>query len=139
MQDASILPALQDRYAGLLGELKTCDERAEEIKVALVHMEAVIKLYRADWTGSDVAPRRPPYANRYVKVGRGTQTALDVLREAAEPLTVREIVVRVMEKLEIPVTATAVKSLDSTLRYTLAKRIGNGVVCEGVPKRWRVS
>ncbi len=41
--------------------------------------------------------------------------------------------------VSIPVTATAVKSLDSTLRYTLARRVGDGVMSEGRnPMRYRV-
>jgi hypothetical protein len=138
MKDESLLPALQERYAKMLGELKACDERGEQLRAELSHMEAVIKIYRTDWTGEDVVPRRPSYHGRYVKIGRGTQTALQVLRDADEPLTIREIVVKVMDKLEIPITAGAVKSLDSTLRYTLGKKTSVVSVEGRYPKRFSI-
>ena len=129
-----------EKYASLLGELKEGAARAERIRTDLSHLEAVMRIYREDWSGDDVAPRRPSYANRYMKIGRGTQTALDVIREALAPMTVREIVQAVMARLEIPVTAAAAKSLDSTLRYTLAKHEGDGIVAEGLnPEGYRVA
>ena len=67
-----------------------------------------------------------------MKVGKGIQTALDVIREASEPLTVRQISAEVMRRLEIPVTADALKSVDSSLRFTLGKYEGQGIVAEGL-------
>ena len=139
MQDESLLPALQERYAGMLGELKACEEKEERLRADLSHMEAVIRIYRADWTGADVAPRRPSYHNRYMKIGRGTQTALAILRDEPEPLTMRELVAKVMDRLEIPYTAEAVRSLDSTLRYTLKQRTSSVKVDGRYPQRYSIT
>ena len=139
MEDATILNHLQRRYATMLGELKDCDERSERLKGELVPMECVIRLYRQDWNGEGVAPRRPSYGHRYLRQGQGIQTALDVLREAARPMKVREIVDQVMERRGIAKTAASVKSLDSTIRYCLEARVGDGVVIATEhPKRFAV-
>jgi hypothetical protein len=131
MQDASILRALTEKYAELLGEMRAADEKAAAIRESIAHLDHVIRLYRADWTGEGVKPRRPSYPSRYVRVGHGVTTALDVLREAGRPMTVREIVLAVMERLAIPSSPGAIKSLESSLRYCLAKRVGHELVEAG--------
>ena len=139
MEDASILRALTEKYAELLGELRACDDKAERLKVDLHHVEHVIRLYRAEWTGDGVKPRRPSYPSRYLKVGQGVTTALDVLREAAAPMTAREVVFAVMDRLAIPRDPKAVKSLESSIRFCLEKRKDSGIVTvEGRPRRFAV-
>lgn len=140
MEDSHILTHLQRRYATMLGELKDCDERKERLTADLAAMEAVMRLYRSDWNGDGVAPRRPSYGHRYLRQGQGIQTALDVLREAARPMKVREIVEEVMVRRGIAKTEGAVKSLDSTIRYCLEARVGDGVVvATEQPKRFAVA
>jgi hypothetical protein len=128
MQDASILRALTEKYAELLGELRAADERAAATRESIAHLDHVIRLYRKDWTGDGVKPRRPSYPSRYLKVGHGITTALDVLREAQRPLTVREIVLAVIARLAIPSSPGAIKSLESSVRYCLAKRVGHELI-----------
>jgi hypothetical protein len=135
MENVQVLAALTNRYAGLLGELKASEEEAERIKVDLVHLESVIQMYRADWSGETVAPRRP--GRRFMKQGKGTQTALDIIRESAEPLTCRALTLKVMERLEIPRTTTVVKSIEGSLRTSLKTFEGRGIVREGSPLTYR--
>ena len=140
MEGASILRALTEKYAELLGELRASDEKGASLREDIAHLDHVIRLYRKDWTGEGVKPRRPSYPSRYVKVGHGITTALDVLREAQRPMTVREIVLAVMERLAISSSPGAIKSLESSLRYCLAKRVGDGVEEAGRrPVRFRVA
>ena len=139
MQDNHILLVLQRKYAELLGELMEGNARVEALSVDIAAMERVMRLYRADWTGEDVKPRRPSYPSRYLKVGQGVQTALDVLRTATEPMTVREVVAAIMDRLAIPHSPGAVKSLESSVRFCLEKRIGTGIVAVSErPRRFAV-
>ena len=140
MEHAHVLSALTEKYAELLGELRACDDKAERLKVDLHHVEHVIRLYRAEWTGDGVKPRRPSYPSRYLKVGQGVTTALDVLREAAAPMTAREVVFAVMDRLAIPREPKAVKSLESSIRFCLERRLGHTVKVVGErPRRFSVA
>ncbi len=137
MRDDHILLVLQRKYAELLGELRAAEERVEGLSGDIAAMERVMRLYQADWTGVGVKPRRPSYPSRYLKVGQGVQTALDVLRTATEPMTVREVVAAIMERLAIPYSPGAVKSLESSVRFCLEKRKDSGIVAvEGKPRRF---
>ena len=73
-------------------------------------------------------------------MGQGVQTALDVLREAKEPMTVNEVVYAIVNRLGIERSPKAVKSLASSVRFCLEKRLGGSVVAvsEG-PRRFAVS
>ncbi len=139
MEDASILRALTEKYAELLGELRQSEDKAERLKVDIHHVEHVIRIYSANWNGDGVKPRRPSYPSRYLKVGQGVTTALDVLREATGPMTCREVVFAVMDRLAIPRDPKAVKSLESSIRFCLEKRKDSGIVTvEGRPRRYQV-
>ena len=139
MEDASILRALTEKYAELLGELRQADERAAELRESIGHLDHVMRLYRADWTGEGVKPRRPSYPSRYLKVGQGVTTALDVLREAKEPMTVNEVVYAIMDRLEIERSPKAARSLASSVRFCLEKRLGGSVEVVGErPRRFAV-
>ena len=143
MDDKHCLYTLQRRYGAVLGELKEARERVEKLEQDAVHLEATIRIFRADWTGDDVAPRSPRKPIRWMRHGDGVATALDVLREAEGPLTIAEIVRRMMERRGITDNdRRSIKSLKTSTAAALFKRLGKGVACEGPvtgPKLWRLA
>jgi hypothetical protein len=142
MAELHVLSALFDKYAEILGRLKQCERQANSHSQSLAHIEAVIRLYRPEWTGDDVKARKPHRPPRWPNRGAGMRTALTILREATEPLTTREIVVRVLEihnmsELEYDEIKLICASFNSAL---LNKAGRNGLeLIEGYPKRWRLS
>jgi hypothetical protein len=69
------------------------------------------------------------------------RTALAILRDATEPLTTREIVVRVLDRLNMPEPdyddlKLICSSFNSALRNKAAR--GGVTLVEGHPKRWVV-
>ena len=140
MDDAHCLHTLQRKYGAVLGELKEARDRAEKLEKDAAHLEATIRIFRAEWSADSVPPRKPRKPIRWIRHGDGVATALDVLREAEGPLTIAEIVRRMMERHGITDNdARSIKSLKTSTAAALFKRLGRGVACEGPltgPKHW---
>jgi hypothetical protein len=100
----------------------------------LYHVECVIRMFAPDWTpAKPIAPRA---AFTFGKRGSMVNGALAVLREAAQPLTARQIAVAMLAKAGRDEPDMIWPIMRRILPY-LAKRIGKGVARhEGRPLRW---
>ena len=118
--------------------------RAEAARLAgdAKHVEAVIRMFDPDHNVRAIAARRRVQGNPWFKRGTLFRHALDVLRAAPEPMTVRQITDAVMAAKGIT-TATAKQrnGIEAGVRASLEDHAGKTVqrVGEGVPKMWRLS
>ena len=109
------LDANERKIALLLGEKEALyDEikKAEEAAEKLPHMrerlweidtlvnacEAIIKDDHPDWTSDRIRPLQPFVHKIPVKIGNASRLALQALREADRPLTIREIAIEVLRR-----------------------------------------
>lgn len=140
MADTFVLSALNGKYAELQGALKQADARARAFKKDIAHVEATIRLFKADWDGAEIAPRRPKARSLWYGKGRAIQAVLSILRTAKEPMTSREITLRAMKAKGISATNTdTVTEVTSSINATLKRRIGNGIVAhDAYPRRWSI-
>ncbi len=132
------LYALNRKYATTLGKLRR-DPSSNQLRDDLAHLEAVIRMFDPGWDGN-VKPIRPKASIRWGKRGLCTRMAIDVLRTASEPLTIREITDRVIARLGVPVgDETVFHSVSCTVRDTLKRRAAF-VRCVGdrKPRRWEL-
>jgi hypothetical protein len=138
MAEPHVLTALYDKYATVMGELRKCECEAEKRRADLAHIEATIKLFKPDWTGDGIKPHKAHKPSRWHGRGAGMRTTLAILRDATEPLTTREIVVRVLERHNMPDPHyDEVKLICASFNSALRNRIGRGVMLvDGHPKRW---
>ena len=139
MAEPHVLTALQDKYRRVKGQIATLDAQATHLRIDLDHIEHVIRLFQQDWRADNAAivPRKP---SRWQKRGQGIQTALAVLRDAAEPMAVREIVLAVCDRLGQPVpTKDELRLQVSTIGARIKQSEGKGVVrYDGKPFRWSI-
>ncbi len=98
-----------------------------------------MKLCQADEDG--IRPIGPRIDRKWFSDGQCVRLAIDILREAAKPLTVLEIATEIMTRRGMPVDdRTAVKAACTNVRNGLNHHEGRDVVtCGGYPKRWRVA
>ena len=140
MADTHVLSALQDKYRRTKGQITALDAQAAQLRIDLDHIEHVIRLFQQDWRedNATIVPRKP---SRWPKRGQGIQTALAVLREASKPMTVREIVLAVFERLGQPVpTKDELRLQVSTIGARIKQSEGKGIVAvDGYPTRWKLS
>ena len=139
MAETHVLSALFDKYSEILGQLKQAERQANSHSQSLAHIEAVIRLYRPEWTADGVKARKPHKPPRWPSRGAGMRTALAILRDATEPLTTRQIVLMVLDRLNMPKPdydnlKLICSSFNSALRNKAAR--GGLTLIEGRPVRW---
>jgi hypothetical protein len=103
------------------------------------HVEAVLKMFDPDYIVRAIAAHRRVRGNPWFKHGTLFRHALDVLRVAPGPMTVREITDAVLAAKGIAdATAQQRNGLEAGVRASLEDHVGKTVqrVGEGVPKRW---
>jgi hypothetical protein len=150
-----VISMLTKKYAHLLGEFEVAeravedahgldaiieatnqvDKRKQEINNILAAIETVIELFDPDW---DPARVRPNYPRKSTKPGTFSRIAYAVLRDAAVPMTSREIA-RVVasrlghEKLE----EREINRIDLAIYNTFSGRVGTTVkIVSQNPIRW---
>lgn len=123
----------------LIAALPAMRERLWEIETLISACETIIKSDHPDWTRKHIRPLKPFVHKIPVKLGSAIKQALDVLRLADEPMTVKEIAIEVLRRVghESPDTETITK-VGNTIGNSLRKK-PRGVVVDhdgGWPARW---
>ncbi len=136
-----LVKTLRRTYAHKLGEIAAGVGDEAALRADLTHLAAVIRMF---WPAQDFAAIRPirPSTNR--RGGNGPvwfTSALDVLREAQEPLTAKEIVRRIMRARGEPEDGPEAVSAECSVLATLGRRRAEiGIVRSGTrrPFKWAV-
>ncbi len=136
MAETLIMCALKRQYGKTLGLLHSASSDRVRLMADLAHLAAVIHMFSP---GEDVEaiPLIRPYNPHGAVRGRlWSRMALDVLREAGEPLATLEIARRIAKR-EGVTDRRVLKSIECTLHAVLPKR-ASVLRVEGSPKRWSV-
>ena len=137
MAETHVISALNRKYAELKGHLDRHSNEARKLRKSMAHVEATIRLFRDDYDVSGIAPIVPNKAVRWRSKGYGIRVATQVMRDAGKPLTTHEIAVATMERAGIAYDLETARDVACSLRQSLKRRVGNGVVVvEGYPTRW---
>jgi hypothetical protein len=119
------------------------ENKREALRLAddMRHVEAVLKMFDPEFNARAISARRRVTGNPWFKRGTLFRAALEALRRAPAPLTVRELVDAVLAVKGV--TDAAVKQhkdLQAGLRASLEGHAGKTVerVGEGMPKRWKL-
>ena len=164
MKETWLRDELKRYYSKLLGELVRIDRppkrllrleadreayereapareaRRASIIEALPHLVAVVKLFDPDWDNTTAKPIRPRHGSSGLPSQGGIGSAMEILREAAEPMTVREIVRAMAARHDLDIgSSAAYQKLHTVVHNGLTKTHRDFVECVGgKPKRWRV-
>jgi hypothetical protein len=129
-------------HADLGGKLRENRKEARRLAESMKHVEAVIRLFDPAYEIGRIAARRRYKGNPWFKRGTVLRRALDVLRTAEGPLTVREITDRMLKAKGVAnAKPDALNDLSNGVRISLRKYEGKGVVTvgEGIPSRWLIA
>lgn len=133
--------ALLRLHAELGGRIKQNRDQAKRLASDMKAVEAVIKMLEPAYNVRHIAARRRNKSNPWFRRGEGYRYALDVLRKAEGPLTVREIAERMVAlKGVTDATPKQIRDLAAASLTSLRNHQGQTVVKvgEGVPGRWRL-
>jgi len=137
MAETHVITALNRKYAELKGHLDRHSNEARKLRKSMAHVEATIRLFRDDYDVSGIAPIMPNKAIRWRSNGYGIRLAIQTMKEADRPLTTHELAVATMERAGIAYDLQTARNVACSLRQSLKRRVGKGVVVvEGFPKRW---
>ncbi len=98
MAESHVVTALIDKYAEISGKLLANESEGITLRAALAHLDAAIHLFKGDYDVRTIAPRRKYTPSPHFERGGYSRVAMDVLREATEPLTAREIARLALER-----------------------------------------
>jgi hypothetical protein len=124
------ISGLRRKYAQALGRVKAGEPDAA---TDLEHLGAVLLMFSPDEDLSAIQPIRPYPSNR----DRWMREALAVLREASEPMTAKEIALRLLTARGVAHTYRNVQRIQCSLYVVLGRLEGRGIerVSEA-PRRW---
>ena len=96
MSDSFVLPGLVRKRAQLSGDIERTQADLQRMIRDLENLDATILLFDADYQVEAIRPKsfRPP--DDWAKRGEMSRIALNILRQAAEPLTTRDIALQLM-------------------------------------------
>ncbi len=117
MADPHVITALVKKRAHLAGDIENAHEALRKMVLDLENLDATLRLFDPDYHVEAIRPKafRPPkdWSNR----GQMSRIILSVLRQAAEPLTTRDIAVQLLIE-------RALDSEDTRLLRLMTKRVG---------------
>ena len=128
-------------HADIGGRIQDNKRQAEQLAADMKAVEAVIQMFDPDYSVRAISARRRVTGNPWFKRGTLFRAALDVLRAAQGPLTVREVAEAILAAKGIrDATAKQRAGIEAGVRSSLENHAGKTVqrVGDGVPRRWRL-
>jgi hypothetical protein len=110
------LSGLIAKRADIAGQIDAARLTLRKLIVDLDHVDAAIRLFDPDFDIAAIRPRSYPVA-QIARRGDSIRLILDILRQSTEPLTTKQIALRVM-------AARGLNSNDANLVLTITRRIG---------------
>lgn len=129
-------------HADIGGQILENRKEARRLADAMIHVEAVIRLFDPAYNVTRIAARRRYKGNGLFKRGTILRNALDVLRKAQGPLTARELTEQMLAAQGAPVPKPkAMRSLIASVQTSLVNHEGKSVarIGEGMPGRWVIA
>lgn len=128
-------------HADIGGKILENKKEAARLAASMLAVEHVIKIFNPDFNVAGIAVRRRQRTNPWFKRGTLFREALDVLRTATAPMTVREIVEAVLKAKDIIPDKRQWLGIEAGIRAALEDHAGKTVrrIGEDSPKRWTVA
>jgi hypothetical protein len=104
MGHSHIIGALSNKRADLAGIVRQFEQQLAQQRTNLAHLDATMRLFDPKIQPSDIRPRQQRARNVWFRPGECLRLIYDELREAAQPLTTRELAERIMRPYVAPAT-----------------------------------
>ena len=140
MTDSHVVSALVRKFSEIKGKLKASEKHSRELRADLVHIEAVLKLFRSNYETAAIMATRPKRPIRWGKRGQGWRSALEILRKAEAPMSAREIGLQVARKLGVEAKGEPLRYLVTSIGDSLQRGTKKGIVAQigEYPRRWEI-
>ncbi|MBF0306741.1 MAG: hypothetical protein HQL41_13945 [Alphaproteobacteria bacterium] len=147
MAESHVVSALRHKRGGIAGEIIAAERRITDLRAALVHVDATLKLFAGSETNPEAIPPRLPRPVRELpsSLGRGglTRAVLDVVRQAGGGVVTADVAVQAALRLGIdPETGPRRDAFIETVRNALYRQRDRGILInlkDGARVLWRVA
>ena len=110
MGDAQVIDGLQDKRAEIVGLVGRLEQQLADHRLSLTHLEATLRLFDPDLLLPDTDPLQRERVS-WFRLGECLRLIYDVLREAPQPLTTRDVARRVIAAKGITVADDRTQAL----------------------------
>lgn len=147
MAESHVVSALRHKRGEIAGEIIAAERRITDLRAALVHVDATLKLFAGSEANPEAIPPRLPKPTRALPApsGRGdiTRAVLDVMRQTDCSLSSADIAEKVAQALGIVLDSSARRqAFNEQIRNALYRQRDRGIlvnVKDGLRVLWRVA
>ena len=140
MAEPQVIGGLRDKRAELAGMVNRLEQELAQHRASLVHLDATMRLFDPDIRPEEIRPRQLRAHNDWFRPGECLRLIYDVLRDAEQPVTTRDLAGRIMAAKGIAEADTRARQLvhkTVLASLTRAKQTIERVETAGVVS-WRV-
>jgi hypothetical protein len=140
MGEPQVIGALRAKRSELAGMVMSLEQQPVQHRASLTHLDATMRLFDPELWPEEFPPRRSRSHNAWFRPGECLRLIYDVLRDAPEPVTTRELADKIYFVMNIPDTGDRQRALiQKTMLASLNrdKETIERVETAGVV-RWRV-
>lgn len=136
MAEPHVIGALRNKRAELAGVVSQLERQLSRQQADLTHLDATLRLFDPTIRVTEIRPRRQYMRNTWFRHGECLRLIYDVLREAGQPVTTRDLTERIMQikaiqaaeaRIHDLVQRTLLASLNRA-KNTIARSDAGGVV-----------
>src|ERR1700752_2108985 len=102
MAELHVVSALRSKRAELAGMVSQLEQQLVRQRTNLSHLDATMRLFDPDTRPQGVRPRQQRARSAWFRPGECLRLSYDQLRDAAQPLTTRDLAERIMRAKAIP-------------------------------------
>lgn len=127
MAESHVVSGLVAKRGELAGEVERCRRELHRLADELGHLDATIQLFAPDYDLGRIRPRKRRRAHHWFGPGECQRLVLEVLRDAAGPLSDQGVTVAVAARKGLQDRSEVVAPLQKTTLAVLRRLAGKGV------------
>lgn len=102
MGEPHVISALSNKRAELAGIVNQLERQLEQQQANLAHLDATMRLFDPDIRPNKIRPKQQRARSIWFRPGECLRLIYDALREAAQPMTTRQLAERIMRVKAMP-------------------------------------
>ena len=104
MAELHVVGALRNKRAELAGLVGQLEKQLVQQRANLTHLDATMQLFDPDIRPQEIRPKQQRERRAWFRQGECLRLIYDELRDAAQPVTTRELAERIMRLKAMPTT-----------------------------------
>jgi hypothetical protein len=104
MAELHVVGALRNKRAELAGVVGQLEKQLTQQRMNLTHLDATMRLFDPQVRPSEIRPKQQRERSAWFRPGECLRLIYDELRDAAQPMTTRELAERIMRVKVMPTT-----------------------------------